>query len=132
MLKRLDRIRFRGQRRDEFLDPAESPNTSDTECSEDVVMKPRISVREAEELREPEGEQHIDTQAGPGSFSAGLQEEPKTDLNEVKGLLEIALLEKHFLLALVRMSETSFSKVIRNSAVSVTELHKPPQTYENR
>ncbi|MEQ2282179.1 hypothetical protein AMECASPLE_037890 [Ameca splendens] len=97
MLKRLDRIRFRGQRRDEFLDPAESPNASDTECSEDVVLKPRISVREAEELREPEGEQHIDTQAGPGSFSAGLQEEPKTDLNEVKGLLEIALLEKHFL-----------------------------------
>ncbi|MEQ2173464.1 hypothetical protein GOODEAATRI_032379 [Goodea atripinnis] len=62
MLKRLDRIRFRGQRRDEFLDPVESPNTSDTECSEDVVLKPRISVREAEELREPEGEQHIDTQ----------------------------------------------------------------------
>lgn len=35
--------------------------------------------------------------AGPGSFLAGVQEEPKTDLNEVKGLLEIALLEKHFL-----------------------------------
>ncbi|XP_012719105.2 GRAM domain-containing protein 4 [Fundulus heteroclitus] len=97
MLRRLDRIRFRGQRRDEFLDPAESPNTSDTECSDDVVIKPRASLREVEELREAEGELQIDAQAGPGSFSAGLQEEPKTDLNEVKGLLEIALLEKHYL-----------------------------------
>uniref|UniRef100_A0A3Q2DCW1 GRAM domain containing 4 n=1 Tax=Cyprinodon variegatus TaxID=28743 RepID=A0A3Q2DCW1_CYPVA len=81
MRKRLDRIRFRGQRRDEFLDTTESPNTSDTECNDDLI-KPRISLREAEELREPEGEQQIDIQ---------------TDLNEVKGLLEIALLEKHFL-----------------------------------
>ncbi|XP_015244271.1 PREDICTED: GRAM domain-containing protein 4-like isoform X2 [Cyprinodon variegatus] len=96
MRKRLDRIRFRGQRRDEFLDTTESPNTSDTECNDDLI-KPRISLREAEELREPEGEQQIDIQAGSGSFPAGLQDEPKTDLNEVKGLLEIALLEKHFL-----------------------------------
>uniref|UniRef100_A0A1A7YGW0 GRAM domain-containing protein n=2 Tax=Iconisemion striatum TaxID=60296 RepID=A0A1A7YGW0_9TELE len=95
MLKRLDRIRFRGQRRDEFLDLAESPNTSDTECSEDVLMKPRITVREPEELRE-EGEPQIDFQAGPGSFPAALQDDPKTDLNQVKGLLEVALLEKHF------------------------------------
>lgn len=36
-------------------------------------------------------------QAGPGSFSAALQDDPRTDLNEVKGHLEIALLEKHFL-----------------------------------
>ncbi|KAM4734764.1 GRAM domain-containing protein 4-like isoform 2-T2 [Anableps anableps] len=97
MLKRLDRIRFRGQRRDEFLDPTESPNTSDTECSDDIVMKLRGSLREPEELKEPELEQQIEAQAGPGSFSASLQDEPKTDLNEVKGLLEIALLEKHFL-----------------------------------
>uniref|UniRef100_A0A8D3CAG8 GRAM domain-containing protein n=1 Tax=Scophthalmus maximus TaxID=52904 RepID=A0A8D3CAG8_SCOMX len=87
MLKRLDKIRFRGQRRDELLDLAESPNTSDTECNEEVVMKPRLSVRDSEELRE----------AGPGSFSAALQDDPRTDLNEVKGHLEIALLEKHFL-----------------------------------
>uniref|UniRef100_A0A3Q1BVP5 GRAM domain-containing protein n=1 Tax=Amphiprion ocellaris TaxID=80972 RepID=A0A3Q1BVP5_AMPOC len=87
MLKRLDRIRFRGQRRDEFLDLAESPNTSDTECNEEAMMKPRLSMRESEELRE----------AGPGSFSAALQDDSRTDLNEVKGHLEIALLEKHFL-----------------------------------
>uniref|UniRef100_A0A8C4ETG3 GRAM domain containing 4 n=1 Tax=Dicentrarchus labrax TaxID=13489 RepID=A0A8C4ETG3_DICLA len=87
MRKHLDRIRFRGQRRDEFLDLAESPNTSDTECTEEIVIKPRTSVKETEELRE----------AGPGSFSAALQEDQRTDLNEVKGHLEIALLEKHFL-----------------------------------
>uniref|UniRef100_A0A4W6FHN0 GRAM domain containing 4 n=1 Tax=Lates calcarifer TaxID=8187 RepID=A0A4W6FHN0_LATCA len=86
MLKRLDRIRFRGQRRDEFLDLAESPNTSDTECTEEVLIKPRFASRESEELRE----------AGPG-FSAALQDDSRTDLNEVKGHLEIALLEKHFL-----------------------------------
>ncbi|XP_039988361.1 GRAM domain-containing protein 4-like isoform X2 [Xiphias gladius] len=97
MLKRLDRIRFRGQRRDEFLDLAESPNTSDTECAEEVVTKPRVSVREQEEPREVEGEQQSEAQAGPGSFSAALQDDPRTDLNEVKGHLEIALLEKHFL-----------------------------------
>ncbi|XP_037836607.1 GRAM domain-containing protein 4 isoform X2 [Kryptolebias marmoratus] len=96
MLKRLDRIRFRGQRRDEFLDLTESPNTSDTECSEDLVIKPLISLKEPEELRE-DGEQQSDIQAGPGSFSAALQDDTKTDLNEVKGLLEVALLEKHFL-----------------------------------
>ncbi|XP_044048798.1 GRAM domain-containing protein 4-like [Siniperca chuatsi] len=97
MRKHLDRIRFRGQRRDEFLDLAESPNTSDTECTEEFVIKPRVSVRELEELREAEGEQQSDAQAGPGSFSAALQEDQRTDLNEVKGHLEIALLEKHFL-----------------------------------
>lgn len=94
MRKHLDRIRFRGQRRDEFLDLAESPNTSDTECAEEVVIKPRGSVRESEEA---EGEQQNDAQAGPGSFSAALQDDARTDLNEVKGHLEIALLEKHFL-----------------------------------
>lgn len=57
MRKHLDRIRFRGQRRDEFLDLADSPNTSDTECTEEVVIKPRLAAREAEELREAESEQ---------------------------------------------------------------------------
>lgn len=37
------------------------------------------------------------SQANPGSFSASLQDDSRTDLNEVKGHLEIALLEKHFL-----------------------------------
>lgn len=97
MRKHLDRIRFRGQRRDEFLDLAESPNTSDTEGAEEVVIKHRASARESEELREAEGEQQSDAQAGPGSFSPALQDDVRTDLNEVKGHLEIALLEKHFL-----------------------------------
>ncbi|XP_069018608.1 GRAM domain-containing protein 4-like [Embiotoca jacksoni] len=97
MLRRLDKIRFRSQRRDEFLDLAESPNTSDTECSEEFVLKPRASLREPEELRDAEGEQQGDSQAGPGPFSAALQDDQRTDLNEVKGHLEIALLEKHFL-----------------------------------
>ncbi|XP_043979956.1 GRAM domain-containing protein 4-like [Gambusia affinis] len=97
MLRRLDKIRFRGQKREEFLDPTESPNTSDTECSDEVVVKTRCLPKEQEEPREPELEQQMEAQAGPGSFLAGVQEEPKTDLNEVKGLLEIALLEKHFL-----------------------------------
>lgn len=96
MRRHLDRIRFRGQRRDEFLDLAESPNTSDTETTEEAGLKSRLSVRESEELRE-EGEQQSEAQAGPGSFSVALQDEAKTDLNEVKGHLEIALLEKHFL-----------------------------------
>ncbi|CAK6981927.1 GRAM domain-containing protein 4-like [Scomber scombrus] len=80
MLKHLDRIRFRGQRRDEFLDLVDSPNTSDTECSEETMMKPHCSIREGEE---PEPEPQVD--------------EPRSDLNEVKAHLEIALLEKHFL-----------------------------------
>nr|XP_043892162.1 GRAM domain-containing protein 4-like isoform X1 [Solea senegalensis]XP_043892163.1 GRAM domain-containing protein 4-like isoform X1 [Solea senegalensis] len=69
MLKRLDRIRFRGQRRDEL---AESPNTSDTEETEDTGDTEELSP-------------------------AVSQDEPRTDLNEVQELLEIALLEKHFL-----------------------------------
>ncbi|XP_040018855.1 GRAM domain-containing protein 4 [Gasterosteus aculeatus] len=97
MRKHLDRIRFRGQRRDEFLDLADSPNTSDTECTEEVVIKPRLAAREAEELREAESEQQGEAPAGPATFSGGLQDDSRTDLNEVKGHLEIALLEKHFL-----------------------------------
>ncbi|XP_029951495.1 GRAM domain-containing protein 4-like [Salarias fasciatus] len=97
MLRRLDRIRFRGSRRDDFLDLSESPNTSDTECGEEAVSRARLSARESEEAREADGEQPGDSQAGPASFSAALQDDARTDLNEVKGHLEIALLEKHFL-----------------------------------
>lgn len=62
MLRRLDKIRFRGQKREEFLDPTESPNTSDTECSDDVAMKTRFLPKEQEELREPELEQQMEAQ----------------------------------------------------------------------
>ncbi|XP_029008917.1 GRAM domain-containing protein 4-like isoform X2 [Betta splendens] len=98
MRRRLDKIRFRGQvpRRDEFPDPPESPSTSDTECPEEVVMKARPPGRELEEPREAEAEPG-DAQPGPGAFSAALNDDSRTDLNEVKGHLEIALLEKHFL-----------------------------------
>uniref|UniRef100_A0A674P6U2 GRAM domain containing 4 n=1 Tax=Takifugu rubripes TaxID=31033 RepID=A0A674P6U2_TAKRU len=85
MRKRLDRIRFRGQKREDFVDLAESPNTSDTECSEDIVNKSQSSLRYSEELRDA------------GSFSAALQDDSRSDLVEIKGHLEIALLEKHFL-----------------------------------
>uniref|UniRef100_UPI003AAB76FA GRAM domain-containing protein 4 n=1 Tax=Centroberyx gerrardi TaxID=166262 RepID=UPI003AAB76FA len=93
MLKRLDKIRFRGQRRDEFLDLAESPNTSDNECSDEILMKPRASIKDLEELRDPAG-------AGSLAMAAAIQDFQRTEadrLNEVKGHLEIALLEKHFL-----------------------------------
>lgn len=55
MLKRLDKIRFRGQKRDEFLDLAESPNASDSECNDDIPMpmRHRSSIRETEEPRDP-------------------------------------------------------------------------------
>ncbi|KAM5333870.1 GRAM domain-containing protein 4 isoform 1-T1 [Glossophaga mutica] len=94
MLRRLDKIRFRGHKRDDFLDLAESPNASDTECGDDVPLKaPRASPRDSEELRDP---------AGPGTLimAAGVQDFNRTEfdrLNEIKGHLEIALLEKHFL-----------------------------------
>lgn len=68
MRKHLDRIRFRGQKRDEFLDLAESPNTSDTECAEESLIKPRGSVRDLEELREMDGEQQSDAQVGKQEF----------------------------------------------------------------
>ncbi|XP_066111177.1 GRAM domain-containing protein 4 isoform X2 [Saccopteryx bilineata] len=94
MLRRLDKIRFRGHKRDDFLDLAESPNASDTECGDEVPLKiPRTSTRDSEELRDP---------AGPGTLimAAGVQDFNRTEsdrLNEIKGHLEIALLEKHFL-----------------------------------
>ncbi|XP_060100754.1 GRAM domain-containing protein 4 isoform X3 [Heteronotia binoei] len=94
MLKRLDKIRFRGHKRDEFLDIAESPNASDTECGDEVPMKiPRTSGKDSDERRDP---------AGPGTINmaSGVQDYNRTEsdrLNEIKGHLEIALLEKHFL-----------------------------------
>ncbi|XP_010853055.1 PREDICTED: GRAM domain-containing protein 4 [Bison bison bison] len=94
MLRKLDKIRFRGHKRDDFLDLAESPNASDTECGDEIPLKiPRTSPRDSEELRDP---------AGPGTLimAAGVQDFNRTEfdrLNEIKGHLEIALLEKHFL-----------------------------------
>ncbi|XP_036433252.1 GRAM domain-containing protein 4 isoform X1 [Colossoma macropomum] len=91
MLKKLDKIRFRGPKRDEFLDLAESPTASDNEGSEDITVKPRPSLRDPEEPRDP---------AGSGSLNMTTVQDLRSDserLNEVKGHLEIALLEKHFL-----------------------------------
>ncbi|XP_036862658.2 GRAM domain-containing protein 4 isoform X3 [Manis javanica] len=94
MLRRLDKIRFRGHKRDDFLDLVESPNASDTECGDEIPVKiPRTLPRDSEELRDP---------AGPGTLimAAGVQDFNRTEfdrLNEIKGHLEIALLEKHFL-----------------------------------
>lgn len=55
MLKRLDKIRFRGPRtRDDFPDLAESPPASDNECSDDMQLKPRAALRDTEDLvRDP-------------------------------------------------------------------------------
>lgn len=55
MLKRLDKIRFRGPRtREDFPDLAESPPASDNECNDDVQPKARSAPREGEELlRDP-------------------------------------------------------------------------------
>lgn len=53
MLKRLDKIRFRGPKRDEFLDLAESPYASDSECNDDIPVKHRSSIKETEEQRDP-------------------------------------------------------------------------------
>ncbi|KAL4656772.1 GRAM domain-containing protein 4-like isoform X1 [Arapaima gigas] len=93
MLKRLDKIRFRGHKRDECPELPESPNASDNEGADEVPVKPRPSLKDPEELRDP---------AGPGSLNmaTAMQDFQRSDLdrlNEVKGHLEIALLEKHFL-----------------------------------
>ncbi|XP_053572589.1 GRAM domain-containing protein 4 [Bombina bombina] len=94
MLRRLDKIRFRGQKREEFPDLAESPNASDTECGDEIPLKiPRTAVRDNEELKDPAG-------SGTVIMASGVAEFNRTEsdrLNEVKGHLEIALLEKHFL-----------------------------------
>ncbi|XP_067236580.1 GRAM domain-containing protein 4 isoform X1 [Chanodichthys erythropterus] len=94
MLKRLDKIRFRGPKRDEFLDLAESPNASDSECNDDIPVKQRSSIKDMEEQRDPAGSGTLTMSAPP------IQDYKMCDsdrLNEVKGHLEIALLEKHFL-----------------------------------
>ncbi|XP_040001279.1 GRAM domain-containing protein 4 isoform X3 [Xiphias gladius] len=95
MLKRLDKIRFRGPRaRDDFPDLAESPPASDNECSDDMQLKPKAPLRDTEDvLRDPAG-------SGSPTMAAAIQEFQRSEsdrLNEVKGHLEIALLEKHFL-----------------------------------
>ncbi|XP_031207991.1 GRAM domain-containing protein 4 isoform X1 [Mastomys coucha] len=111
MLRRLDRIRFRGHKREDFLDLAESPNASDTECGDEIPLKtPRPSPRDTEELRDP---------AGPGTLimAAGVQDFNRTEfdrLNEIKGHLEIALLEKHFLQEELRkLREETNSEMLR-------------------
>ncbi|KAK2507575.1 hypothetical protein MC885_021753 [Smutsia gigantea] len=111
MLRRLDKIRFRGHKRDDFLDLAESPNASDTECGDEIPVKiPRTSPRDSEELRDP---------AGPGTLimAAGVQDFNRTEfdrLNEIKGHLEIALLEKHFLQEELRkLREETNSEMLR-------------------
>uniref|UniRef100_G1SCW8 GRAM domain containing 4 n=1 Tax=Oryctolagus cuniculus TaxID=9986 RepID=G1SCW8_RABIT len=111
MLRRLDKIRFRGHKRDDFLDLAESPNASDTECGDEVPLKvPRTSPRDGEELRDP---------AGPGTLimASGVQDFNRTEfdrLNEIKGHLEIALLEKHFLQEELRkLREETNSETLR-------------------
>uniref|UniRef100_A0A3B5MGD7 GRAM domain containing 4a n=1 Tax=Xiphophorus couchianus TaxID=32473 RepID=A0A3B5MGD7_9TELE len=95
MLKRLDKIRFRGPRsRDDFPDLGESPPASDTECNDDVPPKPRAAPRDTEDvLRDPAG-------SGSPTMAAAVQDYQRSEserLSEVKGHLEIALLEKHFL-----------------------------------
>ncbi|XP_057364410.1 GRAM domain-containing protein 4 isoform X2 [Manis pentadactyla] len=111
MLRRLDKIRFRGHKRDDFLDLAESPNASDTECGDEIPVKiPRTLPRDSEELRDP---------AGPGTLimAAGVQDFNRTEfdrLNEIKGHLEIALLEKHFLQEELRkLREETNSEMLR-------------------
>uniref|UniRef100_A0A3B3ZJZ2 GRAM domain-containing protein n=1 Tax=Periophthalmus magnuspinnatus TaxID=409849 RepID=A0A3B3ZJZ2_9GOBI len=93
MLKRLDKIRFRGPRtREDSPDLGNSPPASDNECSDDVQLKPR--ARDTEDLlRDPAG-------SGSPNMAATIQDFQRAEsdrLNEVKGHLEIALLEKHFL-----------------------------------
>lgn len=73
MLRRLDKIRFRGHKRDDFLDLAESPNASDTECGDEVPLKiPRTSARDSEELRDPVSSRAGLLVAGMSSPSVGL------------------------------------------------------------
>ncbi|XP_061570437.1 GRAM domain-containing protein 4 isoform X2 [Cololabis saira] len=95
MLKRLDKIRFRGPRtRDDYPDLGDSPPASDNECSEDMQLKPRASLRDTEDiLRDPAG-------SGSPVMAAAIQDFQRSEserLSEIKGHLEIALLEKHFL-----------------------------------
>ncbi|NXS07698.1 GRAM4 protein, partial [Neodrepanis coruscans] len=88
MLKKLDKIRFRGHKRDELLDLAESPNASDTECGDEIPLKiPRTSARDNEELRDP-----VSWSPGTIVMASGVQELNRTEsdrLSEIKGHLEI-------------------------------------------
>ncbi|XP_035604458.2 GRAM domain-containing protein 4 isoform X2 [Oncorhynchus keta] len=111
MLKRLDKIRFRGQKRDDFLDLAESPNGSDNECGDDILLRTRPSLKsqDTEELGDPAG-------SGALNMAAAFQDFQRSEsdrLNEVKGHLEIALLEKHFLQEELRKlrEETNVEKI---------------------
>uniref|UniRef100_A0A4W5NWC6 GRAM domain containing 4 n=1 Tax=Hucho hucho TaxID=62062 RepID=A0A4W5NWC6_9TELE len=111
MLKRLDKIRFRGQKRDDFLDLAESPNGSDNECSDDILLrtKPSLKTQDTEELGDPAG-------SGALTMAAAFQDFQRSEsdrLNEMKGHLEIALLEKHFLQEELRKlrEETNVEKI---------------------
>ncbi|XP_041752697.1 GRAM domain-containing protein 4 isoform X2 [Coregonus clupeaformis] len=111
MLKRLDKIRFRGQKRDDFLDLAESPNGSDNECSDDILLRtrPSLKTQDTEELGDPAG-------SGGLTMAAAFQDFQRSEsdrLNEVKGHLEIALLEKHFLQEELRKlrEETNVEKI---------------------
>lgn len=53
MLRRLDKIRFRGQKREEYPYLAESPNASDTECGDEITLKLSRPSKDNEELKDP-------------------------------------------------------------------------------
>lgn len=73
MLRKLDRIRFRGHKREDFLDLAESPNASDTECGDEIPLKtPRPSPRDSEELRDPVSMPFPESLFHPSMWTAGL------------------------------------------------------------
>uniref|UniRef100_A0A8C4QSB1 Uncharacterized protein n=1 Tax=Eptatretus burgeri TaxID=7764 RepID=A0A8C4QSB1_EPTBU len=101
MRRRLDRIRFRStaRREDESGDHGDSPNLSDGESvSEDGTSElagPITfgSIRESEELRDSAC---VGTPTLLGPVPDAMRTE-SDKLNEVKGHLELALLEKHFL-----------------------------------
>lgn len=60
MLKRLDKIRFRGPRiRDDFPELAESPPASDNECSDDMQLKPKAALRDTEDLQRDPVSAHL-------------------------------------------------------------------------
>ncbi|XP_056454315.1 GRAM domain-containing protein 4-like isoform X1 [Gadus chalcogrammus] len=102
MLKRLDKkIRFRGHRRDDSLDLDldQSPSTSDNECGDDPA-RTGSPTRDPEDLLDSDTPPLTDAQAGAGAMAAEVQDFQRLEadrLTEVKGHLEIALLEKHFL-----------------------------------
>lgn len=53
MLRRLDKIRFRGYKRDDFFDLVEFLNVLDIECSDEIFLKVLwILFWDSEELRD--------------------------------------------------------------------------------